>query len=65
MKMVPDDAKAREGFDSLSPAEQAQAIFRLADAGHGDYTIAAATKLSVEYIRLMLAERRAAIEASE
>ena len=48
---------SHKAFDALTRDEQKQAIFDLADEGFGDYGIAAATKLSVEQVRQILAER--------
>jgi hypothetical protein len=48
-------ALRRMHFHSLSREEQAQAIRRLAVEGRGDHSIAAATGLSVEQIRRVLA----------
>jgi len=42
-------------FWNLSAAEQEAAIKRLADSGLSDATMAAATKLSVEQVRRILA----------
>jgi hypothetical protein len=42
----------------LSPEEQAQAIARLAASGVSETTIAAATTLSVEQVRRILAQAR-------
>jgi hypothetical protein len=53
-------ALARLHFTTLSPAEQAAAIRRLAASGQGEHTIAHATGLSVEMVRRVLAERRTA-----
>jgi ABC-type phosphate/phosphonate transport system ATPase subunit len=50
-------------FAMLSREEQAQAIHRLSRSGMSDYGIASATQLSVEMIRSILGELRAA-EAS-
>lgn len=47
----------REEFDLLSHDAQRQAIRNMAYFGYGDYHIAAATRLSVEQIRHILAER--------
>jgi 2-iminoacetate synthase ThiH len=41
-------------FQLLDRSEQEQAVRRLAASGMGDYTIAAATQLSVEVIRRIL-----------
>ena len=43
-------------FLMLPPAEQANAIRRLARAGMSDSTIASATRLSIEQVRRILAE---------
>ena len=48
---------ARQHLNALSRGEKIQAICRLADIGHSDYSIATATKLSVEMIRQILAKR--------
>jgi len=45
-------------FQLLDREQQAQAIRRLAASGMSENTIAAATRLSVEQIRRILAERR-------
>jgi DNA-binding CsgD family transcriptional regulator len=47
-------------FQLLSHDEQRAAIHRLANSGMSDYTIAAATGLSVEMVRVILGERTAA-----
>lgn len=44
-------------FLQLDHSQQCQAIRRLAAEGLSDHTIAAATRLSVEMIRRLLAER--------
>jgi hypothetical protein len=44
------------GFALLTREEQAQAIRRLHNSGYSDHTIAAATGLSVEMVRRVLAE---------
>lgn len=44
-------------FQLLSHDDQRAAIHKLANSGMSDYTIAAATKLSVEMIRAILGER--------
>lgn len=49
-------------FLLLSHDEQRDAIQRLAAGGMSDYTIAAATSLSVEMVRNILGERRTATE---
>ena len=46
-------------FAALSHAEQCAAIERLADQGLSDYGIAAASRLSVEQVRSILAQRGA------
>ena len=48
---------ARQHFDTLDRDDKIQAIYRMADAGHGDYTIATAAGLSVEMVREVLAAR--------
>lgn len=45
-------------FLLLSPTEQANAIRRLAATGMSDFTIATATRLSVEAIRRIIAEAK-------
>ena len=50
---------ARQHFDALSRDEKTQAICRMADTGYSDYSIATATRLSVEMIRQVLAARSA------
>jgi 2-iminoacetate synthase ThiH len=51
-------------FAVLSAGEQHEAIHKLARSGMGDYSIAAATRLSVEMVRKILGERKAS-EATE
>ena len=51
------DKAARQHFDALSRDEEIQAICRMADTGYSDYSIATATKLSVEMVRQILAKR--------
>ena len=51
------DKAARQHFDALGPDAKVQAICRMADSGYSDYSIATATKLSVEMVRQVLAER--------
>ena len=51
------DKAARQHFDVLSRDERVQGICRMADTGYSDYSIAAATKLSVEMVRQILAKR--------
>ena len=46
-------------FSLLDREQQRAAILRLAKSGMSDYTIAAATKLSVEMVRTIVGERRA------
>ena len=41
----------------LTPDEQREAIVRLADSGMSEWCIAAATKLNVEFIRIIIGER--------
>jgi hypothetical protein len=43
-------------FALLSRSEQSQAIRRLHQSGYTDHTIAAATGLSVEMVRVLLGE---------
>jgi hypothetical protein len=54
--------KARQmaHFHLLSREEQEQAIRRLANAGYAEQTISAATQLSVEMIKRVLAEPKGA-----
>jgi hypothetical protein len=47
-------------FRALDHALQAQAIRRLATAGHTDHTIARATGLSVEMVQRILADQEIA-----
>ena len=47
-------------FVELTPDAQHAAIRHLADSGFSDYGIAAATRLSVEMVRKILGERKAA-----
>lgn len=54
------DALARLHFNTLSHAERCAAIRRLSVCGQTDTTIAAATGLSVEMIRLILADQERA-----
>jgi hypothetical protein len=51
------DARLRH-FACLDRTQQEQAIRRLAAVGHGDHTIAAATRWSVEAVRHVIGERR-------
>ena len=51
-------------FAMLTRAEQAQAIRRLARSGMSDHGIASATALSVEMIRTILGQHRAADECA-
>ena len=46
-------------FALLTRDEQRAAIVRLAASGASEYTISAATRLSVEQIRIVLGEQRA------
>jgi hypothetical protein len=48
----------------LSRDEQRAAIHRLAAGGMSDYTIASATMLSVEQIRVILGEQKAKASAA-
>ena len=56
-RRVAGQSKPRLQFFALSRDEKRQAICRLADTGYSDYLIATATKLSVEMIRQILANR--------
>ncbi len=51
--------RSRANFDSLTATERRAAIYRLVDEGHGDYTVANAAGVSVEYVRALVAERAA------
>jgi hypothetical protein len=51
-----DDFAARRHFLALSADEQAGAIRRLAATGMSDHGIAHATRLSVEFIRRVIAK---------
>jgi hypothetical protein len=51
-------------FLLLDRDEQREAIRRLASGGMSDYTIAAATMLSVEQVRAILGESKAAERAA-
>ena len=53
------DKGARQHFDALSSDEKIRAICRMAVTGYADYSIATATKLSVEMVRHILAMREA------
>lgn len=57
------DRRARQHFDELSDEEKRQAIYNLADFGHGEYTIASASGISIEAVRQVLAERSDDVEA--
>lgn len=57
--MTPQDARMAH-FLALDPDQEAQAIGRLAASGASPYAIASATGLSVEMIRRLLAEQKAA-----
>ena len=48
---------ARQHFDALSRDEKIKAIYRMSVTGFADYSIATATKLSVEMVRAILAKR--------
>lgn len=50
------DRAALRHFHALNFEEQANAIRRLATMGMSDHGIAAATRLSVEFVRRILAE---------
>lgn len=58
MQKIPDHQRARQYFDSLTAAEKAEAVRGMADEGHGDYVIAAATQLAVEQVRQLIGERQ-------
>ena len=51
------DKAEREHFDTLRPEEKVNAIYRMTDTGYTASTIATATKLSVEMVQQILAER--------
>jgi hypothetical protein len=51
-------------FALLTRDEQRAAIVRLAASGASEYTIAAASRLSVEMVRVILGEQRAADAAA-
>jgi hypothetical protein len=48
------EARARLHFTSLNCEQQAEAVRRLAVAGHAESTIARATGLSIEAVRAVL-----------
>lgn len=50
------DRRAREHFDSLSREQATRAIVRMHREGYSPHTIAAATRLTVEEIRRVLAD---------
>jgi hypothetical protein len=52
----PEGDSAMWHFRALDVTAQAEVIRRLAASGMGDYTIASATRLSVEFVRRILAE---------
>ena len=56
-KSLTSELAARKHFNALSRDEKVQAIFRMADIGYSDYSIATATKLNVEMVRQILAKR--------
>lgn len=56
------DRPARKHWHALTAAEKKQAVFDLIDGGMHVYSIAAATGLSVEAIRQLVAERREAAD---
>ena len=58
--MEPAPAPGRElmHFALLVREQQRNAILRLAGSGMSDYTIAAATRLSVEMVRAIIGERQ-------
>jgi hypothetical protein len=49
--------RSRVHFDALTADERHAAIRRLADEGLGDYAIASACRVSVEYVRGVIGER--------
>ena len=51
------DKAARQHFDALSRDEKIQAICGMADTGYNEYSIATATRFSIEMVRQILAER--------
>ena len=51
---------ARQHFDALSRDGKIRVICGMADTGSSDYSIASATRLSVEMVRQILAARRPA-----
>ena len=51
-----DDARM-DHFDRLTRDEQAAVIRRMAAEGMSDHSIAAATRLSVEFVREVVGER--------
>lgn len=57
------DARMRH-FATLDQTQQKQAVTRLAVLGMSDHGIAHATQLSVEFIRLVLADSESANSAS-
>jgi hypothetical protein len=54
------EAARMQHFHALNPAQQAEAVRRLAAAGYSPHGIASATHLSVEMIAAILADRVAA-----
>ena len=48
---------ARQHFVVLTRDEKIQAIYRMAVTGYADYSIATATRLSVEMVRHILGKR--------
>lgn len=52
---------ARIHFETLPLEAKRDAMTRLSLAGNSDYAIAAATGLSVEYVRAVLREREARV----
>ena len=51
------DKNARQHFNALNRDEKIHAICHMADTGYSDYSIATATKFSVEMVRQILAKR--------
>lgn len=50
------DTARMQHFHALDREQQATAVHRLAAAGYSEHGIAAATKLSVEFVRRILGE---------
>jgi hypothetical protein len=56
--MIAAEQARMQHFHELERDEQIEAIWRMACSGYSVYGIAAATGISVEQLRLILAERR-------